>query len=205
MPLLRGVPTNAHSSVSRALCVRSRYTQGHSARLVNNHDRAQISPTHDFHGVWLMVTTPTVLRNPFDKLARRTFVAGAGLSALALSLEPAAAQRCPGPQHVKGPPVWLDMDQQELDDAYDQSVYAFNQRNIAERRLANSERVRAILGVPEIAAYGAAAIEKLEICKTKRASAPVLVFLHGGAWAQGRAAQNAYLAETFVKAGAHFI
>ncbi len=152
-----------------------------------------------------MVTTPTVLRNPFDKLARRTFVAGAGLSALALSLEPAAAQRCPGPQHVKGPPVWLDMDQQELDDAYDQSVYAFNQRNIAERRLANSERVRAILGAPEIAAYGAAAIEKLEIYKTKRASAPVLVFLHGGAWAQGRAAQNAYLAETFVKAGAHFI
>ena len=34
--------------------------------------------------------------------------------------EPAAAAR------VRGPLVWLDMDQKELDDAYDQSVYAPN-------------------------------------------------------------------------------
>jgi arylformamidase len=153
------------------------------------------------------MTTPAVSdRDPSsDKLLRRSLVAGAALGALALSLKPAAAQRCPGPVHAKGTPVWLDLDQQELDDAYDQSVYAFNQRNIAERRLINSERVRAILGEPQIAAYGPAAIEKVEIFRTKRTPAPILVFLHGGAWRGGRAAQNAYLSEAFVKAGAHFI
>ena len=30
----------------------------------------------------------------------------------------------------KGPLVWLDMDQKALDDAYDQSVYAPNQRQV---------------------------------------------------------------------------
>jgi arylformamidase len=34
----------------------------------------------------------------------------------------AFAQSAP-PARVKGPLVWLDLDQQELDDAYDQSVY----------------------------------------------------------------------------------
>jgi arylformamidase len=153
------------------------------------------------------MTTPPVCDGvpPNDHFPRRTFIAGAALGALALGVNPAAAQRCPGPAHVKGPPVWLDMDQQELDDAYDQSVYAFNQRNITERRQANSEKVRALLGEPQIAAYGPAAIEKVEIYKTKRTPAPILVFLHGGAWQGGRAAQNAYMAETFVKAGAHFV
>ena len=38
------------------------------------------------------------------------------------------------PLKVKGPLVWLDMDQKELDDAYDQSVYAPNQQLVAARR-----------------------------------------------------------------------
>ena len=40
---------------------------------------------------------------------------------------------------VKGPLVWLGMDQQELDDAYDQTVYAPNQPLLAKRRAAASE------------------------------------------------------------------
>jgi arylformamidase len=43
------------------------------------------------------------------------------------------------PVQVKGPLVWLDMDQKELDDAYDQSVYAPNQQLIATRRRLASE------------------------------------------------------------------
>ncbi len=39
--------------------------------------------------------------------------------------------------NVKGPPVWLDMDQKELDDAYDQTVYAPNQKLLALRRAAS--------------------------------------------------------------------
>jgi arylformamidase len=141
-----------------------------------------------------------------DRLTRRTLLAGATAGALAGTTDTASAQRCPAPPpRTKGPTVWLDLDQQELDDAYDQSVYAFNQANIAERRRANSELARAILGAPQRVAYGPTAIEKLDIYRTKRANAPINVFIHGGAWRGGRSSDSAYLAEPFVKAGAHCV
>ena len=142
--------------------------------------------------------------NDPGRLTRRTMVAAcASASALGLA-ETASAQRLPAPPRAKGPLVWLDMDQQELDDAYDQRAYAPNQPNITERRNWNSEKVRAVLGEPVRLSYGAAEIEKIEVYKTSWPNAPVNVYIHGGAWRGGRAAQNAYMAETFVKAGAHF-
>jgi arylformamidase len=141
------------------------------------------------------------------ELSRRAVFAGAAAGALALAAEPAAAQRCAGPPppRQKGPLVWLDLDQQELDDAYDQSVYAFNQRNIAERRRANSEVALKALGPPQRLAYGPTEIEKLDIYRTKRANAPINIFIHGGAWQNGSAAEFTYQAEPFVKAGAHYV
>ena len=137
-------------------------------------------------------------------LTRRAMVAAcAGAGALGIA-ETASAQRLPAPPRTKGPLVWRDMDQQELDEAYDQRVYAPNQPNITERRTWNSEKVREVLGEPVRLAYGAAEIEKIEVYKTNRPNAPVNVYLHGGAWRGGRARQNAYIAETYVKAGAHF-
>ncbi len=117
----------------------------------------------------------------------------------------ASAQRCPAPPHAKGPAVWLDLDQQELDDAYDQSVYAFNQANISERRRANSAQALSVLGPPRRVAYGQTEIEKLDIYRSSRANAPINVFIHGGAWRGGRSSDSAYLAEPFVRAGAHFV
>jgi arylformamidase len=141
--------------------------------------------------------------------SRRALFAGTtAAGALALTGEPASAQRCAGPPPArpKGPLVWLDLDQQELDDAYDQSVYAFNQGNIAERSRANSDVARAVLGPPQRAAYGPTEIEKLDIYRTKRPNAPINVFIHGGAWRAGRSiSARAYLAEPFVKAGAHYV
>lgn len=141
------------------------------------------------------------------QLSRRAVFAGAAAGALALAAEPAAAQRCAGPPlaHIKGPPVWLDLDKQELDDAYDQSVYAFNQSNIAQRRRANSELALKLLGKPERLVYGPTEIEKLDIYRTKRPNAPVAIFIHGGSWRNGHASDNTYLAEPFVKAGAHYV
>ena len=148
-----------------------------------------------------------MIKHSSDKLSRRALIAGAAAGTVALAAEPASAQRCPAepPPRTKGPPVWLDMDQQELDESYDQSVYAFNQQHIAERRSERNEVALKVLGKPERVAYGAAEIEKVDIYKTRRANAPVMIYLHGGAWRNGRSAQNAYLAEPFVKAGAHFI
>jgi arylformamidase len=142
------------------------------------------------------------------KFTRRGLVAGAGAaSAVAFVSTPATAQRCPAaaPVRTKGTPVWLDLDQEELDDAYDQSVYAFNSRNIAERHAANNEKALSVIGSPERVAYGPADIEKVDIYRTRRPNAPVMIFIHGGAWRGGRSADFALYAEVFVKAGANFI
>lgn len=139
-------------------------------------------------------------------ISRRALVAGTAAGALALGSGEASAQRCPpaAPRN-KGPLVWMDLDQHELDEAYDQSVYAFNQRFVQERRNERNELMAKALGKPDRVAYGPAEIEKVDIYKTKRPNAPVMIYLHGGAWRGGRSAQGAYLAEPFVKAGAHFI
>jgi arylformamidase len=145
---------------------------------------------------------------PFNgKLTRRALVAGAAAGTFALASDPAAAQRCPATPaaRAKGPAIWLDLDQQDIDDAYDQNVYAFNARNVAERQIANNERSLAIIGKPERLAYGPAEIEKLDIYKTKRPNAPTLIFIHGGGWRGGRSADFAVYAESFIKAGANFI
>ena len=110
----------------------------------------------------------------------------------------------PAPR-AKGPIVWLDMDQKELDDAYDQEVYAPNRDQVVARRLANSARTRAILGEPQRAAYGPTEIEKLDIFRTKAPNAPINIFIHGGAWRRNKAADYAVHAELFVRAGAHFV
>jgi arylformamidase len=102
----------------------------------------------------------------------------------------------------KGPRVWLDMDQKELDDAYDQAVYAPNSDQVALRRNVNSAAVRARLK-PQRLVYGPTEIERLDLYATRQPNAPVMVFIHGGAWRAGSAADNAECAELFVNAGAH--
>jgi len=118
------------------------------------------------------------------------------------------AQQPPPPQpapRVKGPRVWLDMDQAELDAAYDQSFYAPNLQQIVKRYATNSEGVRARLGAPRRYAYGATPIEGLDVYVTMRPSAPINIFIHGGAWRVGLAKEYAFAAELFVHAGAHLV
>lgn len=106
---------------------------------------------------------------------------------------------------TKGPLVWLDMDQQALDDAYDQAVYAPNREQVHARRDANSAIARAILGEPLRLQYGASEIEGVDVYRCKRENAPVNVYIHGGAWRNGRSRDFAFLAELFVNAGAHSV
>ena len=105
----------------------------------------------------------------------------------------------------KEPRVWLDMDQAELDTAYDQSAWAPNREQLIKRYAAESEAVRARLGAPRRYAYGATPIEGLDVYATTRAHAPINVFIHGGAWRAGLAGNYAFPAELFVRAGAHFV
>ena len=107
-------------------------------------------------------------------------------------------------QSTKGPIVWLDMDQKELDDAYDQTVYAPNQPLLALRRKPASQSVLQRFP-PERFAYGPGEIEKLDLFKTPRPMAPVMVFIHGGAWRNGTAKDFAFQAELYVNAGVNLV
>ncbi len=106
---------------------------------------------------------------------------------------------------TKGPLVWLDMDQRELDDAYDQACWAPNREHIAQRRRLASQRIIDRLGTPERVAYGPTEIEKLDIYKTKRPNAPIAIFIHGGAWKNGASKDSAYMAEMYLAAGSNFV
>jgi len=132
-----------------------------------------------------------------DNIPRSALVAAGAAVAAGAPLRPQA--------RAKGPLVWLDMDQQALDDAYDQIVYAPNREQVTKRRIANSERARAAIGAPERVAYGPTEIEKLDIYRSAQTHAPINIFVHGGAWRAHRAADYACLAEPFVRAGAHFV
>ncbi|MGI8894366.1 MAG: alpha/beta hydrolase [Casimicrobiaceae bacterium] len=116
----------------------------------------------------------------------------------------ASAQPAPAAR-VKGPLIWLDMDQKELDDAYDQSVYAPNMQQVLRRGARNSELVRERLGAPKRLTYGPTPIEGLDLYPAKAANAPINVFVHGGAWRVGLAKDNAHHAEMLVNAGAHLV
>lgn len=105
----------------------------------------------------------------------------------------------------KGPRVFLDYDQKELDDAYDQAVYAPNREQVNLRLAKASELARERLGAPRREAYGPTSIERLDIYRAAAQRAPVVVFVHGGAWQSGTAAEHAYAAEMLVRAGAHYV
>lgn len=137
------------------------------------------------------------------RLTRRAALGGVA----AVVAAPAVAEECrigPAP-HAKGPLVWMDMDQLELDAAYDQSFYAPLGGQIRNRYVSNSDAVRRRLGAPQRCSYGPTDIETLDIYRTKRPNAPVFVFIHGGAWLGGEAKNYGFAAELFVNAGAHYV
>ncbi len=137
------------------------------------------------------------------QVTRRTALGGVA----AMAAAPALAEDCRigPPPHEKGPLVWMDMDQLELDAAYDQAFYAPLRLEVIKRLASNSEAVRGRIGQPVRESYGPTEVEKLDIYRTKRANAPIFVFIHGGAWLGGEAKNYAFAAEMFVNAGAHYV
>jgi arylformamidase len=103
-------------------------------------------------------------------VSRRTMLAGAAAGTLLAAADRAIAQPAP---RVKGPAVWLDMDQQALDDAYDQSKYAPNLQQVIGRYASNSEVTRERLGPPKRLAYGPTTIEGADLFAARRPNAPI--------------------------------
>jgi len=137
------------------------------------------------------------------KITRRTMLG----TAAAIAAVPAMAEECRvgPPPHHKGPLVFMDYDQVELDASYDQEVYEPLIGQVLKRLASNSEAVRARIGAPQRVAYGPTEIEKLDVYRTNHANAPIFVFIHGGNWLLGSAKDSGYPAEMFVNAWAHYV
>jgi arylformamidase len=134
---------------------------------------------------------------------RRTLLKATAAAAGAIALPSARAQ--PAPQLAgKRPAVWLDLDQKALDDAYDQSVWATNTKQVLDRYAVLSDDVRTRLGAPQRFSYGATPVEALDVYRARNA-APIQIFIHGGAWRSGAAKDWAFPADMFVHRGAHFV
>jgi len=141
------------------------------------------------------------LARPRAEITRRSFALGA--TALGASLPWRAAFA----QDVKpAAKVFLDYTQKELDDAYDQNVWAKNAQEVIKRYITNSAAAKAKYKF-ETKSYGAGEDETLDIYPPLKdaAGAPVHVFVHGGAWRSGSKDAYAFLAPTFVETGAYYV
>jgi arylformamidase len=136
-------------------------------------------------------------------VSRRAMLA----TTVAMAATPALAEGCQvgPPQHHKGPLVFADYDQLELDASYDQGYYEPLIAQDSARLASNSDSMRARIGAPQRVAYGPTEIEKLDIYRTSRANAPIFIFIHGGNWLAGSAKQYGFPAEMFINAGAHYV
>ena len=142
-------------------------------------------------------------RELLKHVSRRAVLGGAAAAVAA----PAFAETCHvgPPVHEKGSPVWMNMDQLELDASYDQSAYAPLLQQIIKRYASSSNEVRARLGAPKRLSYGPTAVEALELYPARKPNAPIFVFIHGGAWRSGEAKNYGFPAELFVEAGVNYI
>ena len=100
--------------------------------------------------------------------------------------------------------VFLDYTQQELDDAFEQTLWAPNFETLRDDNKARCAGLRGRLPHFE-RSYGQSADETLEILPASRANAPILLFVHGGRWRPQPDNAFIYFAETVVAAGAHFV
>ncbi|WP_378942094.1 alpha/beta hydrolase [Mesorhizobium sp. ANAO-SY3R2] len=99
--------------------------------------------------------------------------------------------------------VFLDYDQARLDLNYNQGAWAPNADEIIAwyrtASLAAHDRLRC-----HNLAYGEAPLERIDLFPAREAGAPLVVYVHGGAWRSLDRMDSAYAAEAFVGAGINF-
>jgi arylformamidase len=101
--------------------------------------------------------------------------------------------------------VFLDYTQAELDRAYDQLVWAPHRDAIQAEIRQDCEAVRKAMP-PRTERYGKSEMQVLDVFAPAGASgAPVLVYLHGGAWLRGSRLDVAYPAPALAGRGAALV
>ncbi len=104
-----------------------------------------------------------------------------------------------------GPKIYLDYDQQELDNQYNQRVLVPDAEDYIAVDRADSARVREALDCRIDIAYGPGEDRKLDLFPAAAPGAPILVYMHGGAWTRSDKAIESFMGESFVKSGAAFV
>jgi arylformamidase len=102
-------------------------------------------------------------------------------------------------------PVFLNYSQDEIDKAYDQSFWAPQMAELEAQDGTNSAAVRQKMP-PRTERYGANEADLIDIFVPPGAkNAPVMVFIHGGAWTRNTRQDASYPAPTFVGRGAAWL
>lgn len=94
--------------------------------------------------------------------------------------------------------VFLNYTQEELDRNYTQTVWAPNFKQIMERMNYRSELTIKTLGEPESYQYDKFSTHKIDFYKAENKNAPLMIFIHGGAWKSGSAKEYSYVANPFI-------
>ena len=103
------------------------------------------------------------------------------------------------------PPVFLDYTQQQLDIAYDQSFWAPQMAELEAHDGTASAAVRQTMP-PRTERYGESDFDLVDIFAPGEARhAPVLVFIHGGAWTRNTREDASFPAPTLVGRGAAYL
>ncbi|MFG0753849.1 alpha/beta hydrolase [Pseudomonas sp. TYF_14] len=100
---------------------------------------------------------------------------------------------------------YRDLPKDQLDNAYNQAVWAPNFKETIAGYHDASVEVRKLYQ-PRTFAYGEAVKEKLDVYAPKQAKdLPIMLFIHGGAWKSGSKDDSAGPVKTFVDAGVIYV
>ena len=106
---------------------------------------------------------------------------------------------------MAAPNIWLDYDQEALDSQYNQRALVPDADDYIAVDIAESERVRQKLECRIDVAYGPGEDERLDVFPAAAPGSPLVVYMHGGAWTRSDKANESFMAEAFVAAGAAFV
>lgn len=128
-------------------------------------------------------------------MKRRSFLASCATLPLVATAKSVAASL----------PVFLDYDQEQLDAAYDQSLWAPQMVELEASDGVASAAVRQATP-PVTEQYGPAGTDLIDVFASRGAKrVPLLVFIHGGAWTRNSREDASYPAPTFVGRGAIYL
>ncbi|MGH7905989.1 MAG: alpha/beta hydrolase [Candidatus Binataceae bacterium] len=100
---------------------------------------------------------------------------------------------------------YREYDRATLDRLYSPEIGVANVESLRSQYRADSDKVRSVLKTRLDVAYGPGPAQKLDIYLTDKPRAPILVFIHGGAWRGSNKSERAFPALVFSRAGAIFI